>query len=557
MLKKLLGIEKKYMFLTIFNTFMEWFDIVIFMQIANIILNLYFEKDVKSIYYIILFGTILLKIAYKVLFEKKIINIWHNKAILKLKEEYFKSIIDTLQNYNLIEIIQNDLRHMKRLTELYNVVFPAFIKSILGILLLLFVSIFYRSYIFIILIMFFITLGLTLSLFGKSISRVNLKYMSAFLSLGDRFLNDLNGINTLIMYNQDDYYYERFKNDSENFRIKTMELLSKQLQSLFILNSFIYLFMIIATIINILQIKNSSITVVQAILLLLVFIKNILNSMEVGFSMHIVKSAITSLDSVFDKIDDYNSIVDNDYIVENVDKIKFSNVDFGYVENKNIIQSFNFEFEKGNIYKIIGKNGIGKSTITNLIMNKIKPINGEIFINETNINDIKLDNIRNLIGFVNSSSYLFSGSIRDNLSIKEDIDIEYELKKYNLLDFVYDLEKGLDTNIGENGKLISPGQRQQIIFFRELLADKNVIILDEFLSSVDIENSKKIYEILEKIKTNKIIILITHDLENLEQNDKVLFVQDKRVDYYTSLEQLMKNDEYIKLVSMKEGKNDN
>lgn len=557
MLKKLLGIEKKYMFLTIFNTFMEWFDIVIFMQIANIILNLYFEKDIKSIYYIILFGSILFKIAYKVLFEKKIINIWHNKAILKLKEEYFKSIIDTLQNYNLIEIIQNDLRHMKRLTELYNVVFPAFIKSILGILLLLFVSIFYRSYIFIILIMFFITLGLTLSLFGKSISRVNLKYMSAFLSLGDRFLNDLNGINTLIMYNQDDYYYERFKNDSENFRIKTMELLSKQLQSLFILNSFIYLFMIIATIINILQIKNSSITVVQAILLLLVFIKNILNSMEVGFSMHIVKSAITSLNSVFDKIDNYNSIFDNDYIVEDVDKINFSNVDFGYVENKNIIQSFNFEFEKGNIYKIIGKNGIGKSTITNLIMNKIKPINGEIFINETNINDIKLDNIRNLIGFVNSSSYLFSGSIRDNLSIKEDIDIEYELKKYNLLDFVYDLEKGLDTNIGENGKLISPGQRQQIIFFRELLADKNVIILDEFLSSVDIENSKKIYEILEKIKTNKIIILITHDLENLEQNDKVLFVQDKRVDYYTSLEQLMKNDEYIKLASMKEGKNDN
>lgn len=556
MIKRLLNIEKKYMIITIFTTFMDWFDIFIFAQIVNIMVKLYSKVEISRITYSLLILYILFYSIYKILLEKKFINIWYNNAYIKIKEMYFKSIFEGPEKRNIVKIVQSDLKNMKRLGELYNIVFPAGIKFVLGIILFAVLGIFYKSYLFFVIIAYFLVLGLSMSLFGKSISRVNSRYMGAFLSLGNRFLDDLNGINTLIMYNQDKLYYENFKHDSENFRVKTMELLSKQLQTLFILNFLIYVFMLIGAIVTIIQVKTMNFTSLQAIVLFAVFTRNLLLTREIGFSVHIVKSAMGSLKSVFETIDSYN--IENSHkknIIE-VENIKFENVRFAYTNEKAIINNFSYTFNKGNIYKIVGRNGEGKSTIFKLIKGIIEPTNGFISINNINLNEISYSEKNELIGSLNTISYLFEGSIRDNLIIFNNKDIEEEIKKYNLLEFVEKLKDGLDTKVGENGKLISPGQKQQIAFFRLLLSNKQILLLDEFVSSVDRENTDKIMSALNKVKHDKILLIITHDLRHLLPDEKILFLCNGKIIESTHIELLKNNKDYRELYDMKVGEND-
>ncbi len=555
MIKRLLNIEKKYMVTTIFTTFMDWFDIFIFAQIVNIMLKLYANIEILKITYSLLITSILFYSIYKLFLEKKFINIWYNNAYIKIKEMYFKSIFEGPEKRNIVQIVQSDIKNMKRLGELYNIVFPAAIKFILGIILFTLLAIFYKSYLLFVIIAYFLVLGISMSLFGKSVSNVNRRYMGAFLSLGNRFLDDLSGINTLIMYNQDELYYKKFKDDSENFRVKTMELLSKQLQTLFILNCLIFLFILIGAIISVLQVKAMNITLLQAVTLFVIFARNLLITREIGFSVHIVKSAMGSLKSVFETIDSHNPKNSYKKSIINVDNITFNNVSFAYNHEKPIINNFNYTFNKGNIYKIVGKNGEGKSTIFKLIKGIIKATNGEISLNDININEITYGEKNELIGSLNTTSYLFEGSIRDNLKIFNK-NIEKEIEKYNLLNFVDNLKDGLDTQVGEDGKLISPGQKQQIAFFRLLLSDKQIFMLDEFVSSVNRENVNKIMNALNQVKDDKIILIITHDLKHLLADEKILYLSNGKIIESTHKELIENNNEYKELYEMKVGEND-
>lgn len=556
MIKRLLNIEKKYMITTIFTTFIDWFDIFIFAQIANIMIKLYLNGEILNITYSLLILSILFYSIYKIFLEKKYINIWYNNAYLKIKEMYFNSIFEGPEKRNIVKIVQSDLKNMKRLGELYNIVFPAGIKFILGIILFTILAIIYKSYLLFVIIAYFLVLGLSMSLFGKSISRVNVRYMGAFMSLGNRFLDDLSGINTLIMYNQDEFYYEKFKDDSENFRIKTMELLSKQLQTLFILNCLIFVFMLVGTIVTILQSKAFNFTLLQAIILFVVFARTILLTREIGFSVHIVKSAMGSLKSVFETIDSHLS--DNSFHkpLLNVENIKFDNVSFAYNKERPIISKFSYTFNKGNIYKIVGRNGEGKSTIFKMIKGIIEATNGSIYVNDINLNDISYGEKSDLIGSLNTASYLFEGSIKDNLDIFNNKNIEKEIEKYNLLEFVQNLKDGLDTNVGEDGKLMSPGQKQQIAFFRLLLSDKQIFLLDEFVSSVNRENIDKIISSLNQVKDDKIIFIITHDLKHLLPDEKILFLSNSEIIESTHKNLIENNKDYKELYEMKVGEND-
>lgn len=149
MIKRLLNIEKKYMITTIFTIFMDWFNIFIFAQIANIMIKLYLNGEILNITYSLLILSILFYSIYKIFLEKKYINIWYNNAYLKIKEMYFNSIFEGHEKRNIVKIVQSDLKNMKRLGELYNIVFPAGIKFLLGIILFTILAIIYKSYLLI------------------------------------------------------------------------------------------------------------------------------------------------------------------------------------------------------------------------------------------------------------------------------------------------------------------------------------------------------------------------------------------------------------------------
>jgi ATP-binding cassette, subfamily B, bacterial PglK len=215
-----------------------------------------------------------------------------------------------------------------------------------------------------------------------------------------------------------------------------------------------------------------------------------------------------------------------------VNNVDVSNLEFYYDKSHKIFDSTSIKLEKGNIYGICGASGIGKSTFINLLLGFLKPTKGKIKFNDINIFE-NLRTWRDNIGFVPQEIFLFDGSILENilLHISENkIDnhkLESALVNSNLQSFIKNLPEGLNTNIGEFGDKISGGQKQRIGIARAIFNNPKVLILDEFTSSLDIKNEKKILEEISHLKKDKIIIIISHKISTLSHCDRIFKIENQ------------------------------
>lgn len=198
------------------------------------------------------------------------------------------------------------------------------------------------------------------------------------------------------------------------------------------------------------------------------------------------------------------------------------NISFAYNNNK-IIHNLSLSLPKNKITTIYGKSGIGKTTLSNLILGLLKPDSGEILLNNENIFNYKLDKYRNKVGYVSQDSSIFNSSLKDNLTlrnikIKEHEIINY-LKKFDLSDFITSKNKIKDIMIDQNTSNLSNGQKQRISIIRELISKPEILILDEITSSVDKDNLNKILKILKSFKKQTTIFIITHQSEYKKISD--------------------------------------
>ena len=209
-----------------------------------------------------------------------------------------------------------------------------------------------------------------------------------------------------------------------------------------------------------------------------------------------------------------------------VRKIDIKDLTFKY-ENKIILNKVNYKFEKGKIYGLKGESGSGKTTLIDLILGLIKPINGEIYINDKNIFK---ENIygNNYASYVPQDIYLSDNSIAENIAFglkKEEINhkkLENILERSELLNFINKLPNGYKTQIGDKGAKLSGGQRQRIGFARALYHDSSLLVLDEATSALDVDMENKIIKEVEKLKKEKIIILVAHRIKTLDVCDEII-----------------------------------
>ena len=341
-------------------------------------------------------------------------------------------------------------------------------------------------------------------------------------------VNDMEKMNTLIMYQQDGVYENEFSKDSEIFRLSTMALLNHHLQSLFVLGTSLFFGMLMGTCLTIIQVQKNQINSAVAAAILIFFFRWLMSSRELGYFMHIIKSAAPAFKRVFKVIDQSNKTNEKPAkkALSTIEMIDFQQVSFGYENKRTLIHDFTFQFSIGKIYGFVGRNGIGKSTLAKMIQGKLKPKSGEIKLSGIPITCLSKESLQENIGLLCNESVLFSGTIEDNLRMGDPhrTDWKEKLDEYGLCAFVTGLSKGFKTQVGENGRLLSPGQRQQIAFARLLLSEKPVLILDEVTSNVDLETGQTILAALEKLKRNHLIILITHQMEYLPKIDEILFI---------------------------------
>ena len=225
--------------------------------------------------------------------------------------------------------------------------------------------------------------------------------------------------------------------------------------------------------------------------------------------------------------------------------LKLEQVTFAYEKGKYILKNVNILFAKGSKTAIIGRNGSGKTTIINLLTRMYEPTSGKIFLGTENVSELSLSEYRNMVSVVSQQIYLFNDTIRNNICLYKRVDdvmIEAACKDSGLEDFIK--EVSLDYMVGQNGSMLSGGQKQKIALARALIHDKPIVIFDEATSNTDVYSEQQINGLLNTKLKEKTVIVITHKKEILNKVDQIVVLKEGEVDDIGIYDELIgKNDE--------------
>ncbi len=260
---------------------------------------------------------------------------------------------------------------------------------------------------------------------------------------------------------------------------------------------------------------------------------------------------------VFDEQREVDCYIDTpEKFPDDIKSIKFENVDFIYPKSElKVLQDINLQVKKGEIVAFVGSSGSGKTTLVNMIPRFYDPQEGCIKINDIDIKNYSLKSLRNHIGMVPQDTFLFSGTIAENISFgKEGVtreQIEKAAKMANAYNFIVDLEKGFETEVGERGVLLSGGQKQRIAIARALIQNPSIMILDEATSALDTESERLVQDALEKLMVGRTTFVIAHRLSTITGADKIVVMEKGKIkEIGTHHELLEKNGIYTRLYNI-------
>ena len=335
------------------------------------------------------------------------------------------------------------------------------------------------------------------------------------------------------------------------FRKITMKVLSMQLNSITIMDLVAFGGAAAGTIVALIQFKNGEIPVGSLLIIILLSSEFFIPLRLLGSYFHIAMNGMAASDRMFGILDAEErekDVITNEEVKFSDINVKLENVDFSYDGERKVLNNINMDITPGGLVAIVGESGSGKSTIASLILNNSKVTNGEIRVNDTNIENISLDNIYGNIALVSTNSYIFNGTILDNLLMaKKDAteeDINNALKTARLYDFVKGLKDGLLTDVGQAGSALSGGQKQRLALARVILADRSMIIFDEATSNIDVESEESIWEAIYELSKNKTILVISHRLANVKDAKKIYVMNKGHLVESGSHDELMSKEKY-------------
>ena len=394
----------------------------------------------------------------------------------------------------------------------------------------------------------------------KIAKRILKDYWNNYANLGDTFLENLQGLTTLKVFNIDEERHKKMNDEAENFRRITMKVLSMQLNSINVMDLVAFGGAALGSIITLNAFYNGQVTLAGTIIIILLSSEFFIPLRLLGSFFHIAMNGMAACDRIFKLLDsDELEERKEDFTKELSHKadIEVDNITFSYDGERNVINNVSMKFEKDKFTAIVGESGSGKSTIASLLLNTFKVNEGNIKVNGIDINRIPLKDLYEKMVIISTNSFIFNGSIKDNLLIgKKNAKVEEinrALEVANLKDFVYSLDDGLDTQVGEGGSLLSGGQKQRLAFARAILSDREILILDEATSNIDVESEEMIWNSVEKLRNNKTLIVISHRLANVKNADKIYLLDKGNLVEEGNHEELMnKKNKYFNLVSMQE-----
>ena len=377
------------------------------------------------------------------------------------------------------------------------------------------------------------------------------KYWKSYADLGETFLENLQGLTTLKIYQYDERKSLEMDNQAENFRKETMKVLVMQLNSISVMDIMTYGGAALGMLVGLSKFKNSNITFGETMSIIMLSAEFFLPLRRLGSYFHVAMNGITASEKIFQFLDlkeEPNKIIEinNNKPID----IVLKNVNFAYKKEKNILKNLNFSIKTNEFIAFVGESGCGKSTLAKILSGNLNKYQGNIIIQEKELKNINEESISKNIIVISSDSYIFKGTIRENLLMAKENATNEEminiLKKVKL-DEIFE-KNGLETNIDEEGKNLSGGQRQKLCLARGLLVDAPFYIFDEATSNIDKESEKDIIKVIKSLNGKKTIILISHRLGNVIDCDKIYLLHDGEIKEAGNHEELINlKNEYFKL----------
>lgn len=377
------------------------------------------------------------------------------------------------------------------------------------------------------------------------------KYWGQYTKLGDTFLENLQGLTTLKIYQADEYKNQQMNEESEKFRKITMKVLTMQLNSVTIMDLIAYGGAALGVILAAGQFRQGVIGLSGCFVIIMLSVDFFIPMRRLGSFFHVAMNGMAASDKMFAILDlpepeKKSGVVDRDNCT-----IKCTDMSFSYTTDREVIHGADIEFKAGCLTAVCGESGCGKSTIAAILMGRNNGYKGSVRIGNTELCDISEESLMKNITYISHSSVLFKGTVRENLlmakSDAEDSELWQVLEKTKLADFLRG-EKGLDTLLVENAANLSGGQKQRLALARALLHDSAVYIFDEATSNIDADSENDIMEQIFELAKNKTVIVISHRLANTAKADMIYAMEKGEVRECGTHDKLVqKNGLYAKL----------
>ena len=385
----------------------------------------------------------------------------------------------------------------------------------------------------------------------KIAKRLLSKYWGVYTNLGDTFLENIQGLTTLKVYQADERKNVEMNEKAEEFRRITMKVLTMQLNSVSVMDIVAYAGSAVGVVIAIIQVKNGTITLPQAFLIIMLAADFFLPLRLLGSFFHVAMNGMAASDKLF-KLLDTKEDEHGAEIPENLDgDIEIKDLSFSYDNEKTVLNDISETFKKHELISIVGESGCGKSTLASLLCGTTKGYIGSITIGGVEIKDIDEKTLMNNITAVNFNSYIFAGTVRENMLIADkstsDEKMIEALKMVNLWSFLSE-QDGLDTKLNQQGNNFSGGQRQRLAIARALLHNTPIYVFDEVTSNIDAESENDIMAVIHNMAQIKTVILISHRLENVVGSDKILLLDKGKIEESGTHSELMSLNKKYKLM---------
>ncbi len=448
-----------------------------------------------------------------------------------LRQMIYKKLLRLGSSYkeqaNTSEIVQIAVEGVEQLETYFGAYLPQLFYAILAPLTLFSVLSFVNFPSALVLLICVPLIPVTIVMIQRWAKKLLAKYWSQYTALGDTFLENLQGLTTTKIYQTDEFKHKEMNEQSERFRKITMKVLTMQLNSITIMDLIAYGGAALGVILAVIQFREGKVDLFRCIMIILLAADFFLPMRLLGSFFHIAMNGMAASDKIFRLLDLPEPEQKQGVISEDC-SVQCRNLRFSYGEDREILHGVDMCFPKGSFTAIVGESGCGKSTVAAILMGRNKGYEGEITVGEFSLSEINEANLMKNFTYISHQSYLFKGTVWENLLLaKPDAGEDAlwsALEKVKLADFLRS-ENGLDTRLNEKASNFSGGQCQRLALARALLHDSKVYIFDEATSNIDVESENdimtQIYE-LAKIKT---VILISHRLANVVGADNIYVME--------------------------------